>query len=128
MTLGDGLADDLFRTAESIDRGGIDEIDAALDRCSDRGNGFRFLGSTPHPAADGPGAQATRDTSSDVPAMAARSISISPVSVSRAMVLLLLLRGLRRRFFSARSRASHQPRRIDAAHARVAGLSSDILR
>ena len=57
MTLGDGLADDLFRTAESIDRSGIDEIDAMLDRRSDRGNGFRLLGSTPHPAADGPGAQ-----------------------------------------------------------------------
>src|SRR5262252_1561612 len=57
MTFGEGLADDLFRTAESIDRGGIDEIDAALDRRADRGNGFRLLGSTPHPAPDGPGAQ-----------------------------------------------------------------------
>src|SRR5262250_3242601 len=57
MPLGDGLADDFFRTAEAIDRSGIDEIDAALDRRSDRGNGFRLLGSTPHPAPDGPGAQ-----------------------------------------------------------------------
>jgi hypothetical protein len=47
MPLGESLADDLFRTAESIDWGGIDEIDAALDRRSDRGNGFRLLGSTP---------------------------------------------------------------------------------
>src|SRR5262249_22658245 len=46
-----------FRTAESISRSGIDEIDTVLDRRSDRGNGFRLLGSTPHPAADGPGAQ-----------------------------------------------------------------------
>src|SRR6516225_8682357 len=57
MTFADGLADDFFRTAESIDRCGIDEIDALLDRRSNRGNGFRFVGSTPHPAADGPGAQ-----------------------------------------------------------------------
>src|SRR5215831_1896075 len=57
MTLGEGLADDFFRTAESIGRSGIDEIDAVLDRRSDRGNGFRLLGSTPHPTADGPGAQ-----------------------------------------------------------------------
>ena len=57
MTLSDGFADDFFRTAESIDRSGIDEIDAVLDRRLDRGNGFRLLGSTPHPAADGPGAQ-----------------------------------------------------------------------
>src|SRR5712691_9099105 len=57
MTLGEGLADDLFRAAESIDRGGIDDIDAVLDRRSDRGNGFCLLGSTPHPAPDGPGAQ-----------------------------------------------------------------------
>src|SRR6266436_8690193 len=66
--------------------------------------------------------KATRDTSSDVPTMAARSISISPVSVSRAMVLLLLLRGLRR-LFSVCSRASPQPRRIDAARTCVASLS-----
>jgi hypothetical protein len=98
MTLGENLADDLFRAAESIDRSGIVEIDTALDRRSDRGNG------------------------SDVPAMAARSISISPVSVSRAMVLLLRLRGLRR-LFSVRSRASPQPRRIDAARTCVASLS-----
>src|SRR5262245_42224806 len=57
MTLGDGLADDFFRTAKSIGRSGIYEIDAVLDRRSDRGNGFRLLGSTPHPTADGPGAQ-----------------------------------------------------------------------
>src|SRR5262245_39364724 len=57
MTLGEGLADDFFRTAESIGRSGIDEIDAVLDRRSDRGNGFCLLGSTPHPAADGPRAQ-----------------------------------------------------------------------
>src|SRR5215813_8981956 len=57
MTFGEGLADDFFRSAESIGRSGIDEIDAVLDRRSDRGNGFRLLGSTPHPAADGPGAQ-----------------------------------------------------------------------
>src|SRR5215467_9399069 len=66
--------------------------------------------------------RATRDTSSDLPTMAARSISISPVSVSRAMALLLLLRGLRR-LFSACSRVSPQARRINAAHTRVADLS-----
>src|SRR5262245_65652833 len=57
MTLGEGLADDFFGTAESIGRSSIDEIDTVLDRRSDRGNGLRLLGSTPHPAADGPGAQ-----------------------------------------------------------------------
>src|SRR5207253_8351220 len=41
MTLGEGLADDFFRAAESIGRGRIDEIHAVLDRRSDRGNGFR---------------------------------------------------------------------------------------
>src|SRR5215471_7684524 len=49
--------------------------------------------------------RATRDTSSDVPTMAARSISISPVSVSPAMALLLLLRGL---FASEPSVAQHR--------------------
>src|SRR5262249_55053613 len=57
MTLGEGLADEFFRTAESRGGGGIDEFEAVLDRRSDSSDGFRFLGSTPHPAADGPGAQ-----------------------------------------------------------------------
>src|SRR5262249_41763954 len=57
MTLGEGLADDFFGTAESIGRSSIDEIDTVLDRRSDRDNGLRLLGSPPHPAADGPGAQ-----------------------------------------------------------------------
>ena len=54
MTLGEGLANDFFRTAEAIGRSGIDEVDAVLDRRSNRGNGVRLVGSTSHPAADGP--------------------------------------------------------------------------
>src|SRR2546430_8814913 len=37
--------------------GGIEEFDPVLARRSDGGNGFRLVGSTPHPAAYGPGAQ-----------------------------------------------------------------------
>src|SRR5262245_65544477 len=122
MPLGDGLADDFFRTAEAIDRSGIDEIDAALDRRSDRGDGFRLLGSTPHPAPDGPGTQGdTRHFKRcagnagtlhlDFAGFGFTSHGLAPSSPRAASA-----------FFSARSRASHQPRRIDAAHSRVAGF------
>src|SRR5882757_8013271 len=52
--LGDRLANDLFRMAESIDRSRVHKIDAMLERGLDGSNRFGFVGSTPHPPADGP--------------------------------------------------------------------------
>src|SRR3977135_3609119 len=55
-TFGDGFADDLFGTAETIYRRRIDDIDAVLKRGADCGNRLGFIGSTPHPATNSPGA------------------------------------------------------------------------
>ena len=55
--LGDCLADDLLGTAEAVDRSRIDDIDAMLERRPDGGNRGGFVGSAPHPSADGPGAE-----------------------------------------------------------------------
>src|SRR5262249_33202956 len=122
MTLGDGFADDFFRTAESIDRSGIDEIDAVLDRRSDRGNGFGLPGPTPHPAADGPGAERnTRHFKRCADDGGTLHLDFAGFGFTR--------HGLApsspwlRQPFSACSQASSQPRRIDAAYTRVAGLS-----
>jgi hypothetical protein len=52
--MGDGLANDLFGSAESVDWSRIDDVDAMLDRSSDRCDGFRFIGSTPHPPTNSP--------------------------------------------------------------------------
>src|SRR5262249_1075868 len=127
MTLGEGLADDFLRTAESIGRSRIYEIDAVFDRGSDRGNGFRLLGSTPHPAADGPGAQGnTRHFKRcandggtlhlDFAGFGFTSHALAPSSPRAPSALL------------ACSRASSEPRRIDAADTGVAGLSVRPLR
>jgi hypothetical protein len=43
-------------SAESIDGGRVDDIDAMLQRGTDGGNRFSFIGSAPHPPANGPGA------------------------------------------------------------------------
>jgi hypothetical protein len=40
----------------AIDRCGVDEVDAVLECGPDGSDGFGFVGTTPHPAADGPGA------------------------------------------------------------------------
>jgi hypothetical protein len=56
VALGDSLANDLFGSAESVDWSRIDNVDTMLDRGSDRRNGFRFIGPTPHPSANSPGA------------------------------------------------------------------------
>src|SRR5947207_753143 len=56
ITFGERLADDFFGTPESINRSGIDDVDAMLFRGADRGDRFRFVGSAPHPAANRPGA------------------------------------------------------------------------
>src|SRR5262249_40677627 len=120
MTLGEGLADDFFRTAESIGRSGIDEIDAVLGRRSDRSDGFRFLGSTPHPAADGPGAQGnTRHFERcandggplhlDFAGFGFTSHGLTPSSQRAASAFFTCSRAL--------------SCRTDAAHGRVAGLS-----
>ena len=55
--LGERFADDFLRTAESIDRRRIDNIDAVIERRPDGGNRFRFVGAAPHPTADGPGTE-----------------------------------------------------------------------
>src|SRR5260370_30591352 len=46
------LANELFRAAESVNRGGIDDIDAVFERSPDRRYGFSFISPTPHPASD----------------------------------------------------------------------------
>ena len=57
---GDRLADDLLRAPHAIGRRGVDQRDARVDRGADRGDRRRFVGAAPHPAADGPGAEADR--------------------------------------------------------------------
>src|SRR5262245_65980776 len=118
MTLAERLAGDFFRTAECIGWSGIDEIDAVLDRRSVCGDGFGLLVSTPHPAANGPGAQGnTRhfkrcadDNGTlhlDFAGFGFTSHGLTPSSPRAASAFL----------------ASPQSRRTDAAHGRVAGLS-----
>ena len=51
---GDRPANDLLGAAESIDRGRVDKVDAMLERGLDGSDRFSFVGSTPHPPADGP--------------------------------------------------------------------------
>jgi hypothetical protein len=51
---GDRPANDFFGAAKSIDRGRIDKVDAVLKGGPDGGDGFGFVGSTPHPPADRP--------------------------------------------------------------------------
>src|SRR5712691_12554260 len=54
--LSDRLADDLLGAAESIDRGGVDDVDAVVQRGPDGRNRLSLVGSAPHPPADGPSA------------------------------------------------------------------------
>src|ERR1700704_1101196 len=51
---GDRLANDLLGAAKSIDRGRVDKVDAMLERGLDGSDRFSFVGSAPHPPADGP--------------------------------------------------------------------------
>src|SRR5258708_24281643 len=57
---GDRPADDLLGAAESIGWRGVDNVDAMLECGPDGGDRFGFVGSTPHPSADGPGADRDR--------------------------------------------------------------------
>jgi hypothetical protein len=56
-TLGQRLAHDLLRAAETIDRRRIDQRDAAIDSLMNGADGLRFIGSAPHPSADRPCAE-----------------------------------------------------------------------
>jgi hypothetical protein len=51
------LADNLFRAAETIDRGRIDQRDAAVERGMNGANRLGLVASAPHPTADRPGAK-----------------------------------------------------------------------
>src|SRR3979490_2623116 len=51
---GNGSANDLFGATESIDRNCVNNIDPTLEGSLDGSDRFRFVGPTPHPAADGP--------------------------------------------------------------------------
>ncbi len=53
----DRPADDLFRAAEAVDRGRVDQGDAAIQRGMDGVDGLALVGAAPHPAADRPGAE-----------------------------------------------------------------------
>src|SRR6476620_3577799 len=52
------LADKLLGTAEAIDRRGVDEIDAVVERGVNGVDRVAFLSAAPQPSADGPGAKA----------------------------------------------------------------------
>jgi hypothetical protein len=52
--LGQRLADDFLGTAEAVDRRGVDQIDAAIERGVDGGDGVALVAAAPHPAADRP--------------------------------------------------------------------------
>jgi len=54
IALGECLADDFLRATKPIGRSGIDETDAMIDRFADGRDGFRLIGSAPHPTADRP--------------------------------------------------------------------------
>src|ERR1700744_5993634 len=56
----DRLAHDLFRAPESIDWRGVDNIDAMREGGTDGCDRLGFVGSTPHPATDGPRADSDR--------------------------------------------------------------------
>src|SRR5258708_8333539 len=57
---GDRPANNLLGAAESIGRRRVDNVDAMLECGPDGGDRFGFVGSTPHPSADGPGADRDR--------------------------------------------------------------------
>ena len=50
------LADDFLGAAESVDRRGVDDGDALIQRGADRLDRFLLVAAAPHPAAYGPGA------------------------------------------------------------------------
>src|SRR5260370_15922158 len=52
-----GFAHNRFGTPIAIDGRSIDHIDAVVECRMNGANGFLLVGSTPHPAADGPGAE-----------------------------------------------------------------------
>src|ERR1700685_229510 len=52
-----GLADNLFRAAEAVDRRRVDEIDPAIERRVNRSNRFILFRATPHSTADRPGSK-----------------------------------------------------------------------
>src|SRR5258706_11832139 len=54
---GQCLADDLLGAAEAIDRRGIDQGYAAIQRLMDGADGCGLIGAAPHPAAHGPGSK-----------------------------------------------------------------------
>ncbi len=54
---GNGLADDLLRSAESVHRRGVDHRYPMVKSGMDRADRFLFLGAAPHPAPDGPSAK-----------------------------------------------------------------------
>src|SRR5713226_525920 len=53
---------DLFGTPIAVDGCSIDQIDATIERRMNGANGFFLVGSAPHPAADGPGAECDSGT------------------------------------------------------------------
>ena len=74
LVLSDCLADDFFRTAETIDGSGIDHINAMIQRGVNGRHRFGFVGS-PHiqpPIAQVP--IAMRETFSDVPGISVTSM------------------------------------------------------
>src|SRR5450631_172675 len=54
LAFGDGLANDLLGATESIDRGGVNNVDAMLECGPDGSDRFPLVGTAPHPAADRP--------------------------------------------------------------------------
>ncbi len=52
------LADDLLGATETVDRRGVDQRDALVERGLDRAHGIALVGAAPHPSADRPRAEA----------------------------------------------------------------------
>ena len=58
--IADRPADDLLRSSKTVDRSGVDQVDAAIEGGMNRGDGLVFVGAAPHPAANCPGAETNR--------------------------------------------------------------------
>src|ERR1700674_3779595 len=56
-TLAQGFTHDFFRTSKAVNGRCVDQVDALVECGMNGADGFLFVGSAPHPAADGPGAE-----------------------------------------------------------------------
>src|SRR6266481_4604119 len=60
--LAQGFTNDFFRTPKAVNGRCVDQVDALVECGMNGANGFLFVASAPHPAADGPGAESDSGT------------------------------------------------------------------